>query len=226
VVKPPDDGTLRAFVSAGVIRVHPPTKIGLERRAADPHHAGVAIILASASPRRLQLLTACGWEVEVRPAHVDEAALPGEPAAAMVERLARHKARAVSSDAEHIVVAADTTVVLDGEALAKPLDDADAQRMLGRLQGRTHEVLTGYCVRRGAREQVGVVRTEVAFRPLTDREIAAYVATGEPRDKAGAYGIQGQGGALVDRVVGSYPNVVGLPVAEVVAAIRALERAP
>lgn len=182
--------------------------------------APTRIVLASASPRRLQLLQACGYDVEVRPADVDETQLPSEAPGEMVLRLARAKAAAVVSPA--LIVAADTTVVLDGEALAKPLDDEDARRMLGLLRGRIHEVLTGFCVRRSDAWRSGIVSTRVTFRPLTDDEIRAYVETGEPRDKAGSYGIQGLGGALVDRVEGSYPNVVGLPVAEVVAALREL----
>lgn len=177
------------------------------------------IVLASASPRRLQLLRACGLDVDVSPANVDEAERPGEPAADMVLRLAREKARAVSGA---LVVAADTTVVLDGRILAKPANADEARAMLTSLAGRAHEVLTGWCVRAGAREQTGVVRTEVVFRALTAVEVDAYIATGEPFDKAGGYGIQGAGGALVDTVQGSYPNVVGLPVREVLAALREL----
>jgi len=177
----------------------------------------VKLVLASASPRRLQLLRACGYDVVVSPAHLDETQLPGEPPAVMVERLARAKAVAIA--ASDLVVAADTTVVLGADALAKPTDDADAARMLERLSGQTHEVITGWCVRKNAAVRSGIVSTRVTFRRLTAREIAAYVATGEPLDKAGAYGIQGAGGALVDGVEGSYPNVVGLPMAEVIAAI-------
>lgn len=177
------------------------------------------IVLASASPRRLQLLRACGLDVEVRAADVDERERPGERAADMVLRLARAKARAVTGE---LVVAADTTVVLDERILTKPADAAAAREMLTSLAGRAHHVLTGWCVRAGAREQTGVVRTEVVFRALTAAEVDAYVATGEPFDKAGGYGIQGAGGALVDTVQGSYPNVVGLPVREVLAALREL----
>ncbi len=178
------------------------------------------IVLASASPRRLQLLQGCAFDVEVRAPGVDEAKLPGEAPAAMVQRLAHAKAGAVDVDDRAVVVAADTTVVLDGRALEKPDGAADAVSMLTRLSGRAHDVLTGFCVRGPRGERVGLVRTEVRFRPLSAAEIEAYVATGEPLDKAGAYGIQGRGGALVDAVFGSYPNVVGLPVAEVVAAVR------
>jgi septum formation protein len=183
----------------------------------------VPIVLASASPRRLQLLTACGLDVEVRPGHVDEEVFPGEAPAAMVLRLAIDKARqARAGAAGAIVVAADTTVVLDGEILGKPGSAFEAHAMIARLSGRAHDVLTGFCVCRGPLERTGVVRTEVVFRQLERAEIAAYVASGEPFDKAGAYGIQGLGGALVDRVCGSYPNVVGLPLREVLAALREL----
>lgn len=179
------------------------------------------IVLASASPRRQQLLAALGWELEVVHPEVDEAALPAESPVALVMRLARSKARAVArARPGQIVVGADTTVVLDGEALAKPAHAAEARQMLSSLQGRTHHVLTGYCVIRDGTERSDVVRTAVTFRPLTDREIESYVALGESLDKAGAYGIQGHGGALVDRVEGSYPNVVGLPVAEVMRTVH------
>ena len=177
------------------------------------------IVLKSGSPRRRELLLACGFDVVVQVPDIDERARAGEAPAAMVLRLALEKAGDAGGA---VVVAADTTVVLDGEALEKPRDDDDARVMLARLAGRTHEVLTGWCVRGAGGERSGVVRTEVRFRELTAGEIEAYVATGEPRDKAGAYGIQGKGGGLVDWVRGSYPNVVGLPVAEVVAAIRGL----
>lgn len=171
--------------------------------------APLRLVLASASPRRLQLLAACGFDVEVRPAHVDEMQLPCEPPGEMVLRLAVEKAVAVSS--RELVVAADTTVVLDGDALQKPADDEDARRMLRRLRGRTHEVLTGFCVRREDLLRTGVVSTRVTFRALTDDEIGAYVATGEPLDKAGAYALQGLGALLVESVTGSPSNVVGLP---------------
>ena len=179
------------------------------------------IVLASGSPRRRELLVACGYDVDVHVPGVAEGRAPGEAPAQMVVRLAQEKARTART-AEGLVVAADTTVVLDGQVLEKPADDADARAMLRRLSGRTHEVLTGWCVRGPRGERSGVVATAVTFRPLTDAEIDAYVASGEPRDKAGAYGIQGRGGALVDVVHGSYPNVVGLPVAEVVHALAAV----
>ena len=178
------------------------------------------VLLASASPRRRMLLEGLGYEVEVRATNVEEIRGPGEPPAEMVERLAREKAWAVSVEDEVPVIAADTAVVLTDrlydEILGKPTDDGQAAHMLRRLSGNEHIVMTGYCVRLGASERIGVVRTEVWFRSLDDDEIEAYLRTGEAMDKAGAYGIQGYGGALVDRISGSYSNVVGLPVAEVI----------
>lgn len=141
----------------------------------------------------------------------------------MVRRLAVLKAERIAAELpEAIVVAADTTVVVDGAALAKPNDEQEACAMLMRLQGRSHEVLTGFCVRRGSEERADVVRTEVVFRPLSRHAVEAYVATGESLDKAGGYGIQGAGGALVERVSGSYSNVVGLPISEVLEAVAEL----
>ncbi len=175
------------------------------------------IVLASQSPRRRRLLDAVGVEFEVRPVDIDESARAGETPTAYVERLAREKARVAVSRGDlslsRAVLAADTIVVLDGLLLGKPEDTADAAAMLGRLSGRTHEVFTGVCVAARDREDVRVVRTAVGFRRLKEREIRAYVETGECLDKAGAYAIQGVGGALVDRVEGSYTNVIGLPLA-------------
>lgn len=176
------------------------------------------VVLASRSPRRRELLLAAGLHVEVRLPDVDETAMPGEPAPAMVLRLAIEKAAAVT--ASDLRIAADTAVVLDGEALGKPADPEDACAMLARLSGRHHEVLTGFCVQRGRARLATVVKTDVWVRSLSPGEIFGYVSSGEPMDKAGAYGIQGLGGALIDRLSGSYTNVVGLPLAEVLAAIR------
>lgn len=175
------------------------------------------VVLASRSPRRRELLLAAGVHVEVCPPEVDEAPREGEQPAVLVLRLAIEKA---AIRRREVVVAADTAVVLDGEALGKPTDLEHAAAMLARLSGRQHEVLTGFCVRRGRERLATVVRTEVTFRTLSQAEIFGYVSTGEPLDKAGAYGIQGLGGALIDRVNGSYTNVIGLPLAEVLAAVR------
>jgi septum formation protein len=179
------------------------------------------VVLASASPRRKALLEAACLEVVVRPSGVEEV-WPGGGPAAGARALARRKADAVPVKDDDIVVAADTCVVLDGVLLEKPADRADARRMLAALAGRTHEVVTGYCVRKDGRHREGAVHTKVSFRALSQGEIERYVDSGEPFDKAGGYGIQGAGGALVDHVDGSYTNVVGLPLAEVLAAIEAV----
>jgi septum formation protein len=181
------------------------------------------LVLASQSPRRRELLEQLGIPLAVRPANTDESVLPGEDARAYVLRVAREKARAVAGD---LVLAADTAVVLRGEVLGKPRDADDARRMLRALSGTVHEVLTGVCVRRSAPapapalELDAVVATEVRFAPLSDGEVDWYVATGEPLDKAGAYAIQGAGGAFVLRVDGSVSNVVGLPLAETADLLR------
>ena len=173
--------------------------------------ASPRVILASASPRRRELLALVGIEHEVRPADVDESLLPGEAPAAHAERLARAKAHTV---AEHepgaVVIAADTIVVVDGDVLGKPRDGRDAHAMLRRLSGRTHTVLTAIAVARESRTESAVESVDVTFRPLSDDEIDAYIATGEPMDKAGAYGIQGYGATIVERVDGDYFSVMGL----------------
>lgn len=178
------------------------------------------VVLASASPRRRDLLTLIGIPHEVRPADVDESLKAGEPPAAYVERLAREKALALG-DPDAVAIGSDTTVVVDGEVLAKPESEADAARMLRRLAGRSHVVLTGVAVAWRGRVESGVEEVGVTFRTLNDAEIAAYVATGEPMDKAGAYGIQGYGATIVTRVDGDYFAVMGLAVNRMV---RLLER--
>jgi len=182
--------------------------------------APVRVVLASQSPRRRDLLTLVGVAHEVRPADVDESVRPGEAPDAYVRRLAGEKARAVADalgDPGAAVVAADTTVVVDGEILGKPADAAEARAMVRRLAGRAHEVFTGMAVVRGPRLADAVERVGVTFRPLGDDEIAAYVATGEPMDKAGAYGIQGYGATIVERVDGDYFAVMGLSLRRTVA---------
>lgn len=188
------------------------------------------LVLASASPRRRDLLERLGRPVEVRPADVDETPAQGEDPVDLVRRLAVVKAETVldrAPEADVVVLAADTVVVLDGEVLGKPDDRAAAARMLARLSDRTHRVLTGVAVAarrppslaRTASAELGptsaviahVEATEVTFAPLTDAEISWYVATGEPLDKAGAYGIQGVGALWVPAIRGSWDNVVGLP---------------
>lgn len=175
------------------------------------------LILASTSPRRAELLRAAGYEFEVAAASIDESMQDGEPPPIYVRRLAAAKSAAVRArgDGDVVILGADTTVVVDGEMLGKPADDRDSARMMRRLSGRDHQVLTGISLRRGACELGRVETTSVSFAPLTDDEIAWYVATGEGRDKAGAYAIQGFASRFIPRIDGSYSNVVGLPVAAV-----------
>ena len=175
------------------------------------------VYLASASPRRQELLTQLGVRFEVLPVDVDEEARPGEGAADLVCRLASAKALAgvaVRRDTGVPVVAADTSVALGAELFAKPADQADAARILGRLSGRTHSVFTAVAVADGHRERVGLSRSEVTFRTLEPEEIAAYWRTGEPADKAGAYAIQGRGAQFIANLRGSYSGVMGLPLFE------------
>ncbi len=172
------------------------------------------IVLASASPRRRELLAQVGYSFVVEPADVDESVLSGETPVAHTQRLAREKALVAARRAgTGIVLAADTVVVVDGSILGKPSDREDAVRMLTLLSGRGHRVVTGVAVLDAATGRMDVRNsiTGVWFRALSAREIAAYVATGEPLDKAGAYGIQERGALLVERLEGCYFNVVGLP---------------
>jgi septum formation protein len=172
------------------------------------------IVLASASPRRAELLRGAGIVFEVQPADVDESVRPDEPPERYVVRVAEAKARAISARCpRQIVLGADTTVIIDGLILGKPDSDADARRMLRMLSGRTHEVLTGVCMVGPVGTRTGLARTAVEFAPLAEDEIEWYIATGEPADKAGAYAIQGLASRFVTRIDGSYSNVVGLPVA-------------
>jgi septum formation protein len=178
------------------------------------------LVLASASPRRRELLTQAGFVFSVHPAHVPEDPLPGEEPIAYVTRLARQKAEAVFTELRAAgwqeglaVLGADTTVTLDGHILAKPEDAADAARMLRLLSGRTHRVITGVAVATAGRVEVAAEVTAVRFLTLSEEEIATYIATGEPMDKAGAYAIQGGAAKWIPRIEGCYFNVVGLPVA-------------
>lgn len=171
------------------------------------------LLLASASPRRAQLLEAAGIRFEARPSDVDETPRAGEPPEAYVTRLARAKAEAVAGESPgRVVLGADTTVVVDGRILAKAGDPAEARAMLGQLAGRAHQVLTGVALLGPGISAVEVAVTTVEFAPMASDDIARYVATDEWRDKAGAYGIQGRAGRFVTRLDGSYTNVVGLPV--------------
>jgi nucleoside triphosphate pyrophosphatase len=170
------------------------------------------LVLASASPRRADLLRDAGFEFDIKPVDLDESPRPGEPAREYVARVAREKAEAVAiTDAACCVVGADTAVVVDGAILGKPSDPSEAVAMLTRLSGRTHEVLTGVCALHAGVVHDATVTTRVRFRDLDPAEIRAYVATGEPMDKAGAYAVQGGAAAFVAGIEGSHSNVVGLP---------------
>jgi septum formation protein len=184
------------------------------------------LVLASASPRRSELLTQAGYRFRVHPAHINEDPLPGEDPLAYVTRLAREKAEAVfrelitagqepekTAESRLAVLGADTTVTLDNAILGKPADAADAARMLRLLSGRTHRVMTGVAVVTAERVEVAAEVTAVQFLTLSDAEIADYVAGGEPMDKAGAYAIQGRAARWIPRIEGCYFNVMGLPLA-------------
>ena len=181
------------------------------------------LVLASASPRRRELLRWLVAEYELAVAELDESAHPGEPAPALVARLAEAKAAAVAARRpEAWVLAADTVVELDGDVLGKPADAREAAGMLRRLSGREHRVYTGFTLLapQGRVRHGDTVESRVLFHDLTPRTIESYVATGEPLDKAGSYAIQGRGAGLVARVDGSFTNVIGLPLGEVGAALR------
>lgn len=169
------------------------------------------LILASQSPRRKELLTLLGRPFQVQVASVDET-MEDLPIDQAVARLSYRKAAAIGAEKDQIVIGADTVVVLGGQVLGKPRDAEDAIRMLHSLSGKTHQVMTGVCVIKGEKVLTHTEVTEVTFRTLTDREIDDYVATNEPMDKAGAYGIQGGAARFVEGIRGDYYNVVGLPV--------------
>jgi septum formation protein len=176
------------------------------------------LILASASPRRAELLTSAGFAFEVAPAEVDETPHAEEAASDYVIRVARDKARQVAETRKGtgaVVLAADTAVVTDSRIMGKPRSDEDAASMLATLSGSVHQVLTGVVVRTETRELVELVATRVHFLPLSSAEIHGYVATGEPRGKAGAYAIQGHAARFIDWIDGSWSNVVGLPLSTV-----------
>lgn len=172
------------------------------------------LVLASSSPRRAEILRAVGWPFEAAAANIDESARGDEDVSEYVERLACEKAEAVAEGrASGLVLGADTTVAVGGEMLGKPADDEDARRMLRLLSGRWHEVLTGVALVRVETQEVLVAheRTRVRFAEMTDAEIDWYVATGEPGDKAGAYGVQGRAALFIEEIEGDYWNVMGLP---------------
>lgn len=184
----------------------------------------MTIVLASASPRRAELLAAAGYRFVVRAMDVDERVRLGERPDEYVRRLASAKSAAAHdpSVADLVTLGADTAVVVDGTILGKPIDAADGEAMLRRLSGREHEVLTGISLRLGTRELVRVERTLVEFAPLGNEEIAWYVRSGEGHDKAGGYAIQGLASRFIPRISGSYSNVVGLPVAVVAELVQQL----
>ena len=182
------------------------------------NHLREKVVLASGSPRRKELLDAVGWPYEAIVAGIDESVMPNEAPAAYVQRLARSKAEAVAAQLPSgLVLGADTTVVIENEILGQPEDDDDARRMLQLLNGKWHEVLTGVAVVRVAGDShsealVDYETTRVRFAEMTRREIDWYIATGEARGKAGAYGIQGAAGLFIQEIEGDYFNIVGLPI--------------
>jgi septum formation protein len=179
------------------------------------------VVLASSSPRRRDLLNLIGISHEVHPANIDETMRPREVPRRHAERLAREKASAIAvRDPDRITIGADTIVVLNRKVLGKPRDEADAARMLGMLSGREHTVITAVAVARGRKLRSAIEEVRVKFRRLRNDEIEAYIATGEPMDKAGAYGIQGFGATIVERVEGDYFAVMGLPLVRLVGLMR------
>jgi septum formation protein len=179
------------------------------------------VVLASSSPRRRQLLDLIGIEHEVRPANIDETMRPREAPRRHAERLAREKASVVAKrDPDLITIGADTVVVINRKVLGKPRDEAEAFSMLSHLSGREHTVITAVAVARGRKLRSAIEEVSVKFRRLRSDEIEAYVATGEPMDKAGAYGIQGYGATIVERIEGDYFAVMGLPLMRLVGLLR------
>ncbi|HEY3747112.1 MAG TPA: Maf family protein [Gemmatimonadaceae bacterium] len=179
------------------------------------------VVLASSSPRRRELLNLIGIAHEVRPANLDESMRPRETPRRHAERLARDKANAVAMrDPDLITIAADTIVVINRKVLGKPIDKEDAARMLAMLSGREHTVITAVAVSRGKKLRSAIEEVKVTFRRLREDEIEAYIATGEPMDKAGAYGIQGFGATIVERVEGDYFAVMGLPLVRLIGLMR------
>jgi septum formation protein len=191
--------------------------------------AETPLLLGSASPRRRDILQGLGLRIRVAPADIPEHVLAAEAPLAYISRIVQEKLAAVAARAEPPfagVLVADTVVVIDGEVLGKPLDVADAERLLQRIAGRTHTVYTRYALSVASAPEIiraaRTVATEVSLRAASDQELARYAASGEGLDKAGAYAAQGLGAFLIERIVGSYSNVVGLPACEVVLDLRAL----
>lgn len=186
-----------------------------------PETSPPPIVLASQSPRRAELISRLGLRFDVLPADIDESYQAGETPPAHAERLAREKAEVIAATHPHaLVVGSDTIVVIDGDVLGKPRDPAHAVEMLMRLSGRDHEVCTGVAVAMDGRVESGLERVRVRFRTLDRRAAEAYVATGEPMDKAGSYGIQGFGSAIVEGIEGDYFAVMGLPVVRMLGLIE------
>ena len=184
--------------------------------------AAPALFLASASPRRAEILDSLGLAYTVVGMDIDETRLPGEAAGEMVMRLAAGKAAAARNTCQGAILAADTAVVIESEIFSKPRDQEDALAMLQSLSGRTHRVMTGVAVYYGSQEQVILSCSEVRFREIGPDEALAYWQSGEPRDKAGAYAIQGLGGSFVAEIRGSYTGIVGLPVFETTSLLAAV----
>jgi septum formation protein len=183
--------------------------------------SGCRVVLASASPRRRDLLDLIGIAHDVRPANIDETMRPRETPRRYAERLAREKASAIAKrDPDLITIGADTVVVINRKVLGKPADAKDAARMLRMLSGREHTVITAVAVSRGRKLRSAIEEVRVKFRRLRDDEIEAYIAMGEPMDKAGAYGIQGYGATIVERIEGDYFAVMGLPLVRLVGLMR------
>ncbi|HEX9128610.1 MAG TPA: Maf family protein [Gemmatimonadaceae bacterium] len=183
--------------------------------------SGCRVVLASASPRRRDLLDLIGIAHDVRPANIDETMRPREAPRRYAERLAREKASAIATrDPDLITIGADTVVVINRKVLGKPADANDAARMLRTLSGREHTVITAVAVSRGRKLRSAIEEVRVKFRRLRDDEIDAYIAMGEPMDKAGAYGIQGYGATIVERIEGDYFAVMGLPLVRLVGLMR------
>jgi septum formation protein len=184
---------------------------------------GCRVVLASSSPRRRQLLDLIGIPHEVRPPNIDESMRPREAPRRHAERLAREKAtKTATRDPDLITIGADTVVVINRKVLGKPKDEAEAIHMLSQLSGREHTVITAVAVARGKKLRSAIEEVRVKFRRLREEEIKAYVATGEPMDKAGAYGIQGFGATIVECINGDYFAVMGLPLARLTALMRDL----
>ena len=184
------------------------------------------LILASQSPRRRELLQLTGRPFSVRVSGFEESSVQEPDPIRLVRALAKGKAEAVPMAEDEIILGCDTVVALEKEILGKPRDEADAKRMLRALSGRTHSVITGVCIRLAGRCEQFEIETRVTFYPLSEAEIAAYTATPEPYDKAGAYGIQEKGGLFVQRIEGDYSNVVGLPAAELERRLRLILDGP